>query len=129
MEKVEIKAIGVLVMVMILLSFTHAELNSKTDAFLCNVKCSLMCNSLASPEYEKCMIKCESNCEKISSDPIFKCFTSCDLMKVIAYNTGMCSLKIFTCFNSFTFLFRFHFIKFFFITLLISFSIAYNFNH
>ncbi|WVZ03328.1 hypothetical protein V8G54_024134 [Vigna mungo] len=89
MRKVEIKAIGVLVMVMILFNFTHAELNSKTDGYICNVKCAVKCETkLFSPSYEKCVQDCRSHCNKLSSDPIYKCFTSCNLMKFIAYNTG-----------------------------------------
>ncbi|BAU03028.1 hypothetical protein VIGAN_UM001800 [Vigna angularis var. angularis] len=75
-------------MVMILLSFTHAELNSKNDASLCSIKCAFKCKPKASSEYEKCIKDCESHCNTLSPDPIFKCLTSCDLMKVIAYNTG-----------------------------------------
>ncbi|WVZ03332.1 hypothetical protein V8G54_024138 [Vigna mungo] len=88
MEKVEIKTIVVLVMVMILLSFTHAELNNKANAFGCSIKCAFKCELKSRSEYDKCMKDCESHCNKLSSDPIYKCFTSCDLMKVIAYNTG-----------------------------------------
>ncbi|WVZ03329.1 hypothetical protein V8G54_024135 [Vigna mungo] len=88
MEKVELKAIGVLVMVMIVLSSTHAELNSKTDGFLCNVKCAIKCDPESPELYEKCVEDCRSHCNKLSFDPFYKCFTSCDLMKSIAYNTG-----------------------------------------
>ncbi|KAK7342790.1 hypothetical protein VNO80_25746 [Phaseolus coccineus] len=88
MEKVEIKVIGVIIMVMILLSFTQAELDIKTDGFLCKVKCAFKCEpQLPFPGlYSKCIEDCRSHCSKLSSDLIYNCVSSCRLMKSIANN-------------------------------------------
>lgn len=57
MGKVEVKVIGVIIMVMILLSFTQAELTSKTDGDLCKVKCAFKCipEQPFPPLYSKCI--------------------------------------------------------------------------
>jgi len=107
MGKVEIRAIGVIIMLMTLLSFTQAELeaelDSKTDGFLCKLKCAFKCEpQLAFPGlYSKCIEDCRSHCSQLPSDPIHNCINSCQLMKSIANNIGMYSLKIFTYLHCF----------------------------
>jgi len=90
MEKIEIKVIGVIIMVMSLLSFTQAELYGKTDGLLCKVKCAFKCEpQLAFPGlYSKCVEDCRSHCSKLNSDPIYNCAGNCQLIKFIANNIG-----------------------------------------
>jgi len=89
MGKIEIKIIGIILMVMILLSFTQAQLNSKPDAgFFCKVKCFLKCNEERFPK-PNCMQDCESHCSEFLSNTVDNCITSCHLMKSIVINIGM----------------------------------------
>ena len=88
---------------MILLSFTQAQVD------LCQMRCFLKCLSEKNPK-PNCISDCESRCEGLISDTSYKCNVGCKLMKSIAINIGMYSLKIFTYFHGFLiFLYiRFH---------------------
>jgi len=89
MGKIEIKTIGVILIVMILFCFTQAQLNDKPDtAFFCKVKCFLKCNEERFPK-PNCMQDCESHCSALLSNTTDNCITSCHLMKSIAINIGM----------------------------------------
>jgi len=93
MGKIEIKALGVIITVMILLSFAEAE---STDNFWCNAKCKIKCEEQPFPEhYAQCMKDCESHCTELSSNPVYNCITGCRLMKSIATKNGMYSKIVF----------------------------------
>jgi len=111
MGKFEIKTIGVIIMIMIMLSFTQAELDG-IGRFLCKAKCEFECSEKAIPP-PNCVPDCESHCEKLSSNPGYNCINGCRLMKSIAINIGMYYLKIFSYFEPF-FNFIFEFINYFF---------------
>jgi len=101
MEKIEIKTIGVVITVMILLSFTQAQLNNR-DRDICEMQCFLICISQKNPK-PTCMSDCESqsHCGELPSNTFYNCITSCRLMKSIAINISMYSLKTFTYFHGF----------------------------
>ena len=89
MEKIERKTIGIIIAVMILLSFTPAQSNNKIDAgFFCKLKCFFKCNEEATSK-PNCISDCESHCSESLSNTIYNCVTSCRLMKSIAINIGM----------------------------------------
>jgi len=101
MGKAEIKAIGV--MIMIILTSIYAELDS-IGRFFCKAKCEIKCTEEAIPP-PNCVKDCESHCEKLSSNPFYNCINGCRLMKFIAINIGTCTLKIFTYFECFVILY------------------------
>ena len=89
MGKIEIKTIGVILIVTILLNFTQAQLSGKPDTpFFCKVKCFLKCNEERFPK-PNCIQDCESHCSASLSNTGDNCITSCHLMKSIAINIGM----------------------------------------
>jgi len=95
MGKIEIKAIGVIITIMIILSFTQAQSNNKIDvSFGCKAKCFFKCNEEAQPK-PNCVSDCESHCSELLSDSVYNCITSCRLMKSIAINIGMYSQNIY----------------------------------
>jgi len=106
MGKFEIKSIGVIITVMILLNFAQAE----TKVSYCNFKCRMTCFVDSSPEYfEKCVNECRSlHCTKLSSDLVHNCITGCRLMKSNPINNGMYS-KIFSSFMVLYFFLNFFF--------------------
>jgi len=102
MGKIEIKTIGVILSVMILLNLTQAELDS-IGGDLCRAKCVFKCAF-----FQPCIRKCESHCsDKVSSNPTYNCIKNCRLRKYIATDTGMSPLKIFIYFYCFNFIFDF----------------------
>jgi len=95
MGNTEIKIIGVIITVMILLSFTQAQSNNKIDVGVgCKIKCFLKCNEERFPK-PNCMSDCESHCSELLSNTVYNCITSCRLMKSIAINIGMYSQYIY----------------------------------
>ena len=95
MGNTEIKVIGVIITVMILLSFTQAQSNNKIDVGVgCKVKCFLKCNEETFPK-PNCISNCESHCSELLSNTVYNCITSCRLMKSIAINIGMYSQYIY----------------------------------
>jgi len=96
MEKIEIKTIGVILSVMILLNFTQAELDT-LGGDLCRAKCVFKC-AFAFP----CIKDCQSHC-----NPAYNCINNCRLIKYFATNIGMYPLTIFIYFHCFNFIFDF----------------------
>jgi len=86
MGKFEIKSIGVIITVMILLNFSHAE---STDSVLCDIKCGLKCAFAAINEelHERCLRHCNEHCH--ASDSVNSCITDCHLTMSNAINNGM----------------------------------------
>jgi len=105
MGKFEVKTIGVIITIMIMLSSTQAELDG-IGRFLCKAKCEFKCAEEAIPP-PNCLKDCESHCEKLSSNSVYNCISSCRLMKSIAINIniGTYSLKIFAYFEPFLILY------------------------
>jgi len=96
MGKIEIKTIGVILSVMILLNLTQAELNS-FGGTLCRAKCLVKC-AFAFP----CIKDCQSHC-----NPAYNYINNCHLIKYIAIDISMYPLKIFIYFHYFNFIFDF----------------------
>ncbi|CAJ1978483.1 unnamed protein product [Sphenostylis stenocarpa] len=92
MRKAEMKSIGVMMMVMIVLGFAEAELKSDSDGALCRVKCALKCapQQPYPPIYSKCIADCQSHCNSLSSasDAVNLCITGCDFIKSVAISIG-----------------------------------------
>jgi len=112
MEKIEIKSIGVIFTVMILLNFAQAGL---TKVSYCSFKCRITCFVQSSPfSFEKCVHECmKLHCSKLSPDFVYNCIIGCRLTKSLVINNGMYS-KIFSSFMVLLFMFYFTFFFFLF---------------
>ncbi|CAJ1978481.1 unnamed protein product [Sphenostylis stenocarpa] len=90
MRKIEMKSIGVITMVLLVLGFAEAELKSESDGVICRIKCAFKCAPYEPypPIYSKCIGDCQSHCNNLSSDPLSNCFTSCGFIKSIAMSIG-----------------------------------------
>jgi len=95
MEKIETKTIGIIITVVILLSFTQVQSNNKIDVgFFCKLKCFFKCNEEAQSK-PNCISDCQSHCSELLPNSVYNCVTSCHLLKSIAINIGMYSQNIY----------------------------------
>lgn len=84
MAKSEMKSIGVVVVMMIMLGF------SKAAKLSCPAKCGIDC-VLANLAYPICFILCVSNCPKLSKGAL-QCISHCGVNKSININIGILKL-------------------------------------
>jgi len=87
MGKTEIKVIGVIITIMVLLSSALAELNGIGKEF-CKAKCTIKCARVPPGFIENCLKDCLPHCDQLSSNPIDNCINSCCFIKSITTNIG-----------------------------------------
>ena len=102
MRKIEIKTIGIILSVMILLNLTQAQLDRNSQEDRCRLRCILKCGIR-----HLCFQDCASHCHAVSPSPAYNCINNCHLIKYIASDIGMYPLKIFIYFHCFNFIFDF----------------------
>ncbi|WVY91968.1 hypothetical protein V8G54_037482 [Vigna mungo] len=87
MGKIEIKSIGVMITIMIMLNFAQPVLSR---GFLCDVKCRIRCffAGISDVLFHRCMGHCMSHCSPSSNHPFYNCISDCHLMKSNAINDG-----------------------------------------
>ncbi|BAT82747.1 uncharacterized protein HKW66_Vig0221440 [Vigna angularis] len=87
MGKIEIKSIGIMITIMILLNFAQPVLS---HGVFCDIKCKLQCVALKIVQhiFDKCMNDCRSHCSQLSNHPFNNCISDCHIMKSNAINDG-----------------------------------------
>ncbi|KAG2390487.1 uncharacterized protein HKW66_Vig0221070 [Vigna angularis] len=92
MDKIEIKCIGVMITIMILLNFAPPVLS---HGVLCKVKCNTQCEFIGYTKklFENCVKNCESHCNQLSNNPSYKCISNCYLTKSTTINNGARDLR------------------------------------
>ncbi|KAG2390447.1 uncharacterized protein HKW66_Vig0221470 [Vigna angularis] len=89
MGKIEMKCIGVMITIMILLNFAQPILS---HGLLCDIKCRIRCffAGVSQELFSRCMGHCESShCSQLSNDPFYNCISDCHLIKSNAINDGV----------------------------------------
>ncbi|KAG2390451.1 uncharacterized protein HKW66_Vig0221430 [Vigna angularis] len=88
MGKFEIKSIGIMITIMILLNFAQPVLST---SFFCRLKCTTQCAALRITSkglFNRCVNDCKSHCSKLSDHPFYNCISDCHLTKSNAINDG-----------------------------------------
>ncbi|KAG2390446.1 uncharacterized protein HKW66_Vig0221480 [Vigna angularis] len=87
MGKIEMKSIGVMITIMILLNFAEPVLSH--GGLLCDIKCRIRCffAGVSQVLFSRCMGHCKaSHCSQLSNDPFYNCISDCHLIKSNAIN-------------------------------------------
>ncbi|KAG2390448.1 uncharacterized protein HKW66_Vig0221460 [Vigna angularis] len=88
MGKFEMKSIGIMITIMILLNFAQPVLST---SYLCRLKCTLKCVPLrfgSKNFFDTCVNDCKSRCSQLSNHHFYNCISDCHLMKFNAINNG-----------------------------------------
>ena len=91
MAKSEMKFIGVVILMMIIVGSTQAD-NNSPDLTGCEVKCGFKCIAYfySKKKFDECCLPCIRKCHhEMSIDVVYDCITGCRLTKSIDDNIGI----------------------------------------